>query len=130
MCFRLLFAGTFSHYFYLWLEGAIPRTSGFYLIKRLLIERLIFSPLNIAFTLYIVARLEGKNHETSMKQLEALYWTVLKSSWKYITIIQYINFAYVPPILRVLVINLVGFFWTIYLSNKRRQQQKRARKLN
>ncbi|KAJ8932763.1 hypothetical protein NQ314_014465 [Rhamnusium bicolor] len=121
--FGLLFGGTIPHYFYTFLECAVPEEASFVIAKKLVLERLIYSPLYQAFTLYIIARLEGKDHKTAVKQLQSLYWTVLTSSWKYLTVIQLLNLSVVPPMLRVLIINLVGFFWTIYIANKRRQQQ-------
>ncbi|CAH0555646.1 unnamed protein product [Brassicogethes aeneus] len=128
--FGLLFGGTIPHYFYLGLEKLVPEEAAFVVIKKLFMERLIYSPLYQAFTLYTLARLEGKDHNTALKQLQGLYWTVLTSSWKYLTIIQLLNLSVVPPMLRVLVVNLIGFFWTIYVANKRRQQQAKSKKGN
>ncbi|XP_018563171.1 peroxisomal membrane protein 2 [Anoplophora glabripennis] len=126
--FGLLFGGTIPHYFYNFLESAIPEEASFVIAKKLFFERLIYSPLYQAFTLYVIARLEGKDHKTAVKQLQSLYWTVLTSSWKYLTVIQLLNLSVVPPMLRVLIINLVGFFWTIYIANKRRQEQEKSKK--
>ncbi|KAL1494752.1 hypothetical protein ABEB36_010300 [Hypothenemus hampei] len=121
--FGLLFGGSIPHYFYSFLDWAVPDEASFAIAKRLLLERLVYSPLYQAFALYTLARFEGKDHETAIQQLKGLYWTVLTSSWKYLTILQLINVSVVPPMLRVLVINLIGFFWTIYFANKRRQQE-------
>ncbi|EFA09673.1 peroxisomal membrane protein 2 [Tribolium castaneum] len=123
--FGLLFGGTIPHYFYAWLERVVPEEAAFPIAKKLFLERLIYSPLYQAFTLYVLARLEGKSHEGALDQLQSLYWSVLSSSWKYLTVIHLLNLSVVPPMLRVFIINLVGFFWTIYIANKRRQQAKR-----
>ncbi|KAF5288156.1 hypothetical protein FQR65_AtePxmp2 [Abscondita terminalis] len=119
--FGLLFGGTIPHYFYGALEGLIVEQHTSAVLKKLLVERLIFTPLYSAFTLYILARFERKSHNDAIKQLETLYWPILSSSWKYLTVIQFLNLKFVPPILRVLIVNLIGFFWTIYIANKRRQ---------
>jgi len=121
--FGLLFGGSIPHYFYSFLDRVVPDEASFAIAKRLVMERLIYSPLYQAFSLYMLARLEGKDHETALQQLKGLYWTVLTSSWKYLTILQLLNVSVVPPMLRVLVVNLIGFFWTIYIANKRRQQE-------
>jgi len=121
--FGLLFGGSLPHYFYTFLDRAVPDEASFAIVKRLILERLIYSPLYQAFSLYMLARLEGKSHETAVQQLKGLYWTVLTSSWKYLTVLQLLNFSVVPPMLRVLVVNLIGFFWIIYIANKRRQQE-------
>ncbi|XP_066245187.1 peroxisomal membrane protein 2 [Euwallacea similis] len=121
--FGLLFGGSIPHYFYTFLEWAVPEEASFAVAKRLILERLVYSPLYQAFALYALARFEGKDHETALQQLKGLYWVVLTSSWKYLTILQFLNLSVVPPMLRVLVVNLIGFFWTIYLANQRRQQE-------
>ncbi|RZC37701.1 peroxisomal membrane protein PMP22 [Asbolus verrucosus] len=126
--FGLLFGGTIPHYFYTWLERVVPEEAAFPVAKKLFLERLIYSPLYQAFTLYVLARLEGKSHDTAVAQLKNLYWLVLSSSWKYLTVIQLLNLSVVPPMLRVFIVNLVGFFWIIYIANKRRQQQAKSNK--
>ncbi|XP_057670796.1 peroxisomal membrane protein 2 isoform X2 [Diorhabda carinulata] len=126
--YGLIFGGTIPHYFYNFLERTISEEASFAVIKKLLIERLVYSPLYQAFTLYVLARLEGKDHKTAMHQLQDLYWLVLSSSWKYLTIIHLINLSFVPPVMRVFITNIMGFFWTIYLANKRRQQQMKSKK--
>ncbi|CAH1104109.1 unnamed protein product [Psylliodes chrysocephalus] len=125
--YGLVFGGTIPHYFYNFLEGIVSEEASFAVVKKLFIERLIYSPLYQAFTLYILARLEGKDHKTAVKQLQDLYWLVLSSSWKYLTVIHLINLSVVPPVMRVFITNLMGFFWTIYLANKRRQQQAKSK---
>lgn len=97
--FRLLFGGTIPHYFYDFIERVFPHeTTAFPLAKKLLFERLIFAPFMQAFSLYTLARLEGKNHVAALKQLNALYCTVLEANWKWLTLFQIINIAFIPPI--------------------------------
>ncbi|XP_044754665.1 peroxisomal membrane protein PMP22 [Coccinella septempunctata] len=124
--FGLLFGGTIPHFFYLGLDHMVSDEAAMATIKRFLIERIIYTPLFQAFFLYMLARFEGKDHQTAMRQIQSLYWTVLTTSWKYITIIELMNQMVVPPMLRVLVSNLIAFFWTIFISNKRRQEELRA----
>ncbi|CAH1154197.1 unnamed protein product [Phaedon cochleariae] len=95
--YGLFLGGTIPHYFYNYLERAVPEDGSIALAKKLFLERLIYSPLYQAFTLYTIARLEGKNHETAVKQLKDLYWVVLTSSWKYLTVIHLLNLSLVPP---------------------------------
>ncbi|KAI8434564.1 hypothetical protein MSG28_003110 [Choristoneura fumiferana] len=129
--YGLLFGGTIPHFFYDLVERLFPEeVVAFPLVKKLLFERLIFAPLMQAFSLYTLARFEGKNHSAATKQLYALYSTVLEANWKWMTLFQIINLAFVPPMLRVLFMNLVGFCWAMFLASKRRQmtQKKEDRK--
>ncbi|XP_028141393.1 peroxisomal membrane protein 2 isoform X2 [Diabrotica virgifera virgifera] len=96
--YGLIFGGTIPHYFYSFLEGAISEDASFAVVRKLLLERLIYLPLYQAFTLYVLARMEGKSHNAAMKQLQDLYWVLLSSSWKYLTVIHLLNLSVVPPV--------------------------------
>ncbi|XP_028036185.1 peroxisomal membrane protein 2 isoform X1 [Bombyx mandarina] len=124
--YGLLFGGTVPHYFYETVERLFPEESAsFPLAKKLLLERLIFAPLMQAFSLYSLARFEGKTHRAALKQLFALYLPVLEANWKWLTLFQVINLAFIPPMLRVLFMNIVGFGWAMFLASKRRKQSQR-----
>ncbi|XP_043281928.1 peroxisomal membrane protein 2 [Venturia canescens] len=112
--FGLLCGGPISHFFYQWvpLISKNPLTI-------LLIERTIYTPCYQAFALYMLARFEGKSHENSMKNLHELYWPILEANLKYLTLLQFINIRYVPPVLRVLMVSIIGLMWTIFLAKKR-----------
>ncbi|XP_065173274.1 peroxisomal membrane protein 2 [Atheta coriaria] len=127
--YGLIFGGTIPHFYYKFLEHLVPEEASLIFIKKLVIDRLLFTPLYQAFSLYMLARLEHKTHDEALAQLFKLYWPILSSSWKYLTILQLINITVVPPMLRVLTMNLVGFFWVIYVANVRREaQQKKGNK--
>lgn len=124
--YGLVFGGTIPHYFYEILERTFPEEAvAFPLAKKLIFERIIYAPLIQAFSLYTLARFEGKNHKAALKQLFALYFTVLEANWKWLTLFQIINLAFVPPVFRVLFMNLVGFGWAMFLATKRRQQNQK-----
>ncbi|XP_046965313.1 peroxisomal membrane protein 2 [Vanessa cardui] len=124
--YGLLFGGTIPHYFYGFIENVFAEEStAFPLAKKLLFERLIFAPFMQAFSLYTLARFEGKNHHAAMKQLNALYCTLLEANWKWLTLFQVINIAFIPPMLRVLFMNFVGFGWAMFVASKRRQQTQK-----
>jgi len=56
--FRLLFGGTIPHYYYQLLEWAVPRRASLALLKKVLIQQLIYTPLYQLFSLYTLTRLE------------------------------------------------------------------------
>ncbi|CAH4037174.1 peroxisomal membrane protein 2 [Pieris brassicae] len=124
--YGLIFGGTIPHYFYELIERLFPHeATAFPLAKKLIFERLVIAPLMQAFSLYTLARFEGKNHKAASKQLHSLYLTVLEANWKWLTLFQVINLAFVPPMLRVLFMNIVGFGWAMFIASKRRQSQKK-----
>lgn len=100
---RLVFGGTIPHYFYEFLERTFPEeVVAFPLVKKLLFERVLFAPFMQAFSLYTLARFEGKNHSAALKQLLALYLQVLEANWKWLTLFQLINLAFVPPMVSII----------------------------
>ncbi|XP_013146242.1 PREDICTED: peroxisomal membrane protein 2 [Papilio polytes] len=124
--YGLLFGGTIPHYFYEILERIFPEDAvAFPLAKKLLFERAIFAPIMQAFSLYTLSRFEGKNHNAALKQLFSLYYSVLEANWKWLTLFQIINLAFIPPMLRVLFMNLVGFGWAMFIATKRREQSQK-----
>ncbi|XP_015115071.1 PXMP2/4 family protein 3 isoform X3 [Diachasma alloeum] len=120
--FGLLFGGPVPHFFYKYIYFVTRHPLGI-----LLAERLIYAPLFQGFALYMLARLEGKSHEDSYKNMEKLYLPILLANYKYLTLLQFINIRYVPPMLRVLVVNFIGFAWAIYLANARAKASTKRR---
>lgn len=128
--FGLLFGGPVPHYFYLMLEKLVSKDVKFRQYLIFLMERLTFAPLYQFLSLYFLARFEGHNHGYAIKNVDKLYWPLLKENWKWLSIATFINFKFVPPMFRVLMMNLVSFFWVIYISQKRQklrdEQQKKT----
>ncbi|EZA49320.1 hypothetical protein DMN91_000259 [Ooceraea biroi] len=117
--FGLFFGGPVPHYFYTYIHLLVRSPLGI-----LLIERLIYTPCFQALALYMLAIFEGKPHRLAHAQMQKLYLPMLIANLKYLTLLQYINIKYVPPMLRVLVVNLIGFMWVVYLATKRAKASK------
>lgn len=71
----------------------------------------------------IVLSFQGYNHGYAIKNVEKLYWPLLRENWKWLSIATFINFKFIPPMFRVLMMNLVSFFWVIYISQKRQKMK-------
>lgn len=112
--FGLLIGGPVPHYFYKFMRPFAKRP-----LLLLLIERCIYMPSFQALVLYSLALFEGKTHNDACKQMSKEYWPVVSANLKYLTLLHYLNMKFVPPMLRVLVVNLIGFFWTIYIAQQR-----------
>ena len=123
--YGLLFGGSIPHYFFEFLEWLVPGTSTVATVKQLLFQRLIFTPLYQLFTLYTISRMEGRTHRQAIHQLIPIYMPVLIANWKWLTALSVINLTVVPPALRVVFMNLVGFVWSVYIATKRRRASER-----
>ncbi|XP_020291249.1 PXMP2/4 family protein 3 [Pseudomyrmex gracilis] len=120
--FGLFFGGPVPHYFYQYVHLLVKHPLGI-----LLIERLIYTPCFQAFGLYMLAIFEGKSHQVARAQMEKLYLPLLIANLKYLTLYQFINIKFVPPMLRVLVSNIIGFAWVIYLAKKRAKEASKEK---
>ncbi|KAJ8974818.1 hypothetical protein NQ317_001316 [Molorchus minor] len=107
------------HYFYTFLESAVPEEASFVIAKKLILERLIYSP--VISSVYFICYCGWKVKTT--KQPKTVAITLLGSTDKQLEIsycYTTIKSEYGPTY-----VNLMGFFWTIYIANKRRQLQSK-----
>ncbi|KAK2911088.1 hypothetical protein Q8A67_003221 [Cirrhinus molitorella] len=118
--FGLFITGPVSHYFYHLLEVLLPTTIPYCLIKRLLLERLIFAPAFLLLFYVVMNALEGKTLADVQNKLKTSYWPAMKMNWKVWTPFQFININYVPVQFRVLFANMVALFWYAYLASIRK----------
>ncbi|XP_025416983.1 PXMP2/4 family protein 3 [Sipha flava] len=123
--FGLLFGGPVPHFFYENLESMFPENTSKMVFLKFGIERLLFTPFYQFLSLYVLSRFEGKSHEDTMKQIYAIYWPILKANWQIVSLIQFFNVKFVPPMLHVLFHNMVGFFWAMFITYKKRNDDFR-----
>lgn len=113
-------AGPFAHYFYELIGKIVPDVR-FRRILEFLLERFTFAPIFVALSLYFLTIFEGKSMDQATLNVLKLYKSVLMANWRYLTLPVFLNFNFVPPMLRVFVSNIIGFFWVIYMADKRRR---------
>ncbi|KAF2453447.1 SYM1 protein [Lineolata rhizophorae] len=77
------------------------------------LDQLVFAPLHMPVFLSSMALLEGKN---PVPRVQQAYWTALKGNWTVWPAVQGVNFALVPDMWRVMVVNVVSIGWNCYLS--------------
>uniref|UniRef100_A0A0K8TQL2 Putative conserved plasma membrane protein n=1 Tax=Tabanus bromius TaxID=304241 RepID=A0A0K8TQL2_TABBR len=118
--FGLLFGGTIPHYFYFAVDKLLAKDMKFRQFFFFFLERLIYAPTFQAVSLYVLSRFEGQENTKAVEKLKMLYLPLLQANWRYLSLPVFINIYFVPPMLRVLMANLIGFIWIIYLANKRR----------
>lgn len=120
--FGLLIAGPFAHYCFEIINSIVPESLGKWKkLLEFLIERFTFAPVFCALSLFFLNIFEGKSVEAATESLTKLYKHVLTANWKYLTLPVFLNFNFVPQMLRVFMSNIIGFFWIIYLADKRRR---------
>jgi peroxisomal membrane protein 2 len=119
--FGLVLQAPWNHFYYQFLDGAIPptpepwtTTTGIKVVIDQFVQAPIFTVLIFAF----LGFLEGKSAAAIKQQLDEDYVDTMLANWKLWIPATIVNIAFVPPILRVLYLNCVFFFWSIFLSLK------------
>ncbi|KAM9392769.1 peroxisomal membrane protein 2 [Pholidichthys leucotaenia] len=118
--YGLLITGPVSHFFYQLMEVWMPTTDPYCIVKRLLLDRLIFAPGFLLLFYFVMTILEAKGWEDFEKKMRRSYWTALKMNWKVWTPFQFININFVPVQFRVLFANMIALFWYAYLASVRK----------
>ncbi|KAH8251092.1 hypothetical protein KR026_010278, partial [Drosophila bipectinata] len=123
--FGLIFGGSVPHYFYTTVERLFSHDLRFRRFFLFLSERLVYAPTYQALSLFFLALFEGKSPQMAIKNVEKLYWPLLKANWQYLSLFVYLNFAYVPPMFRSISMAIISFIWVVYIAQKRRRFQEK-----
>ncbi|XP_061529290.1 peroxisomal membrane protein 2 [Phycodurus eques] len=118
--YGLLVTGPLSHYFYQLMEMWMPTTDPYCVVKRLLLDRLVFAPGFLMIFYLVMNILEAKGLDDFIKKIRGSYWTALKMNWKVWTPFQFVNVNFVPVEFRVLFANMIALFWYAYLATVRK----------
>ncbi|XP_077457476.1 peroxisomal membrane protein 2 [Stigmatopora argus] len=118
--YGLFVTGPVSHYFYQLMEMWMPTTDPYCLVKRLLLDRLVFAPGFLLIFYLVMNILEAKGWNNFVKKIQASYWSALKMNWRVWTPFQFININFVPVQFRVLFANIIALFWYAYLATVRK----------
>ncbi|XP_046872817.1 peroxisomal membrane protein 2 [Hypomesus transpacificus] len=118
--YGLFVTGPVSHVFYQLMEVLMPASEPYCVVKRLLLDRLVFAPAFLMLFYFVMNILEGKSLSDFEGKVRTSYWTALKMNWKVWTPFQFININYIPVQFRVLFANMVALFWYAYLASVRK----------
>ncbi|XP_063752910.1 peroxisomal membrane protein 2 [Eleginops maclovinus] len=118
--FGVFITGPVSHFFYQLMEVWLPTTDPLCIVKRLLLDRLIFAPGFLLIFYFVMNILEAKGWRDFESKMRGSYWTALKMNWKVWTPFQFVNINFVPVQFRVLFANMVALFWYAYLASVRK----------
>jgi len=80
------------------------------------LDQFVLTPNVVAIFFTSMAVLEGKDATHIKQKLYAHWQPTLIRNWAVFIPVQLLNFAVVPPQLRLLVVNCVSLFWNCYLS--------------
>lgn len=119
---RFGFFGTFYSVptFYLWL-----RLTGKYFqkknlrtaIARAVVEQVFYGPFSISSFYIGMGLLEMKPLSTSVSELRQKFWQTYTTAILYWSVVQTINFYYIPEKNSIIFVSVASFIWTVYLAH-------------
>lgn len=119
--FGFILQAPWNHFYYLLLDGALPPTEDPFTVTtgvKVIIDQFVQAPIFTILIFYFLGLLEGKSMEGVKDQLNRDYKDTMLANWKLWLPATVVNIAFCPPIFRVLFLNCVFFFWSIFLSLK------------
>lgn len=119
--FGLVLQAPWNHFYYLLLDGALPPTEDPFTTTtgiKVVIDQFIQAPIFTVLIFSFLGLLEGKSMDAIKRQLDDDYTDTMLANWKLWVPATVVNIGFCPPALRVLFLNCVFFFWSIFLSLK------------
>ena len=119
--FGFILQAPWNHFYYQILDGALPPTEDPFTSTtfiKVMIDQFIQAPIFTVLIFGFLGVLEGKSLDNIKDQLDEDYKDTMVANWKLWVPATAVNIAFCPPILRVLFLNVVFFFWSIFLSLK------------
>jgi peroxisomal membrane protein 2 len=117
--FGFFLQAPWNHFFYMALDGALPPTAEPFTATtgvKVAIDQFGQAPIFTAVIFMFFAIVEGRGIAAGKRQIEEKLYQVLLKNWAVFLPATFINLAFLPNQLRVLFLNGVFFFWTIFLS--------------
>lgn len=116
--YGLIWIGPSNHYWHGFLETLIPmsKSTGYRSVKKVLVDQLIYGPLNNVLMLLFMARVvDRRGWRTSFSRLPMQFPSVQLRGWRLWPAAQFLNHYFMPFKFRVLFTNSVAFLWQCYL---------------
>lgn len=119
--FGFILQAPWNHFYYQLLDGALPPTEDPFSATtgiKVVIDQFVQAPIFTVIIFGFLGFLEGKTADEIKQQLDEDYTDTMLANWKLWVPATAVNIAFCPPILRVLFLNVVFYFWSIFLSLK------------
>ncbi|KAL1516920.1 hypothetical protein ABEB36_000751 [Hypothenemus hampei] len=108
--------GIACHYWYSFLDRTVPGYTVRIVMKKIIVDQLIGSPLCISTFFATLGVLEGVTMEEFIKEIKAKAWRLYVAEWMIWPPCQFLNFYVLSTKYRVLFDNLVSLGYDVYTS--------------
>mmetsp|Transcript_20534 Transcript_20534/g.29688 ORF Transcript_20534/g.29688 Transcript_20534/m.29688 type:complete len:251 (-) Transcript_20534:172-924(-) len=129
MVLNVVFVAPVLHYWYVFLDKAVPGTQMIPVIKRVFFDEFVFTPPYIALLMGLVWGMEGNKPSEIPKMIGAEFWNIMIFDWSVYIPVQLVNFRYFPVKYQVLVINICGVGWNTFVSWRASHQEQQQLQL-
>lgn len=109
--------GIVCHYWYKFLDHHLPGKGFKIVMKKVLADQFICSPIVITVFFVTLAILEKQSLEQVQKEVKNKAWKLYAAEWMIWPIAQIINFYYLPSKYRVLYDNTISLGYDVFTSN-------------
>lgn len=122
--------GIFCHFWYQALDKRYSGRKVTVVLKKLLVDQVIGSPLCIATFFFTLALLERPSFEEFKNEINRKAWRLYIAEWIIWPPAQFINFYFLPTRYRVLYDNAISLGYDIYTSNVKHNHEHIETKKN
>lgn len=108
--------GVICHYWYLFLDKRLPGRSMQVVMKKILLDQVICSPLYITAFFVTAGFLKGEAGSEILNEIKAKAWRLYAAEWMVWPLAQFINFYWLPTKYRVFYDNVISLGYDVYTS--------------
>jgi len=112
-----LTSGFLCHHWYNYLDRVLPGRGFGVVLRKIVWDQVVFSPVCIVACLLVAARIENTEYSTAVAQTVQLGGRLYLAEWVIWPPAQYINFTFLPTRFRVLYDNVISLLYDTYTSH-------------
>eukprot|EP00756_Hemistasia_phaeocysticola_P060955 Hpha_TRINITY_DN4456_c0_g1::TRINITY_DN4456_c0_g1_i1::g.50441::m.50441/K13348/MPV17; protein Mpv17 len=116
ICLNVVFQGATQYYFYVGLVALFPGTAWGAVVKRMLVDQLVYNPASNAAIMWSSVALDTGSASAACHKLRADFVTAMIPAWLIWIPGDLINFKYLPPGAQVAFYNAVNSVYLVYFS--------------
>lgn len=112
--FGLIYCPPYSHFWYIYLDRWLG--TGKHALLKTVLDQAIWQPLMLLKIFIFNGLWNGHSWPAVKESLNTGFRTAVLDGWKVWPLIQFVNMRYIPAVYQSSILDIICFFWDIYLS--------------